>query len=153
LLNAKGYLDSIDCGSFKNEISYTKTSVLTLLGKYAEVIEYIKTLNSTSFNKPYQKDMYLEYFKAMQCAARGDTINSIRLYTEAAARVQLYLTKYHDREVLMDLYVIKSKYEKHDKLIQEIDSLKITGMYDHDFLDALISTTTNSIVSDSAGGK
>jgi hypothetical protein len=140
LLCAKEYLDSIDCGSFKNKISYIKTSVLILLGKYSKVIEYVQNLSSASFNKPYHKNMYLKYFEAMQCEAKGDTINSIRLYKEAASEAYPYLDKYRNREILMDLYLIKSKFEQKDKIIQEVDSLKTTGKYDNDFLDGLIST-------------
>ena len=146
LFIAKSCLDSIDCKSFKYKIFNIKTTLFILLKEYSEGIEYIKSLNTADFNRAYQKTMYLKSFKAMQSESTGDTTVSNKLYTEIVTEIQNYLDKNPDQQVLVDLFYIKSKIEKREKIIQEIDHLKKGGKYDNDFLNAIIETLkdTNS---------
>lgn len=147
LLSAKEYLDSIDCNSFKYKIFNIKTTLFILLKEYSEGIEYIKTLSSADFNRAYQKNMYLKSFEAMQCEAKGDTVSSIKLYAEVAREIQDYLDKNPKQEVLIDLYIVKSKIEKRDAIIRELELLETTGKYNNDFLETLIimMTTENGV--------
>lgn len=144
LFSAKKYLDSINCNSFKYKAFNTKNTLFILLKEYSKGIEYIKTLSSSDFNKSYQKNMYLKSFEAMQCKAKGDSVTSIRLYTEVTDEIQDYLDENPSQEVLIDLYTVKSKIEKQDKIIEEIELLKTTGKYNNDFLDALATTMVDT---------
>lgn len=142
LYRAKNYLDSIDCNSFKYKVFNIKTTLFILLKEFSEGIEYMKTSNTDDFNKPYQRNMYLKTFEAMRYEVKGDTVTSIKLYAEIVDEIKNYLDKNPpNQEVLVDLFITKSKVEKRDKIIQEIELLKSTGKYDNDFLDAVTTMT------------
>ena len=141
---AKEYLDSIDCESFKYKVFSTKTALFILLKEYSEGIKYIKSLNAKNFNQVYQRNMYLKSFEAMQSESMGDTIKSKKLYTEIIEEIQKYLQTNSNREALVDLFYIKSKIERREKVIQEINHLKTTGKYDNNSIDLIIATIANT---------
>ncbi|MDR0938901.1 MAG: hypothetical protein LBN29_06035 [Mediterranea sp.] len=132
-------VSTVFSNSFKYAVFYRKVSVLSLLKKYSEGIEYLKTWRPDDFERSYLKNMYLKSFEIMRRKAEGDSVSSIRLYTEIVGEIQQYIDKSPSEDAVCDLYTIRSQIENRDTLIQEIESLKATGRYDPDFLEALAS--------------
>lgn len=143
LVSAKNYIDSIDCNSFKYRVFNSKTTLLILLKKYSEGMEYIKSLNAADFNKPYQKNMYFKNFEALQCEVQGDTVKRNNLYMEIIDEIQSCLKNDINQEILFDLFLFKNKVETHEQILQEIELLRKTGKYENDFIDALATAMTD----------
>lgn len=133
-------LDSIECDTLKYKISAVRIPLYLLTVEYEKGIIYVESLDENKFLKPYHKKMYLNNFKALKCKENNDTICKNAHYNEIANEIYSYLQNNTDFETLFDLYIIKSKIEKKERLFHELDSIKKTDIYDNDLLDALCNS-------------
>jgi len=141
LKDAKIYLDSIGCDSFKHKIFNTKTSILLLSKNYLEGVNYISSIDSASFDRSYMKSMYLNRFKALESESKSDTVHRDQYYIEGLSEICLYINKHpSDKDALFDYYMFKIFFNDRTDIIKEIESLKSRKMYEDDFLDAIIET-------------
>jgi hypothetical protein len=137
-------LDSIDCVPVAHRAFKLKSAILSLLNHYDEGISYVESFDSTYFEFPYGKKVYVGYFKAMKASFMGDTIQAILLYKDIIANIQAYLDKHSPNEVtLMELFAIKLRIESKEELIRELKDLKKQGKYDSPFIEKMIESIEN----------
>jgi hypothetical protein len=144
LLNAECYLDSINCKPVKHKIFLTKIGLYYQLKRYEDGKRYVLSFDISDFDREYQRDMYLNFFEALEYENEGDSIMRNKLYRGMIADVQLYLDRNDDQEALLDLFSIKSKIETCEQIVQEIQLLKTSGKYDSEFFDMMMLMMTDT---------
>ncbi|MGL5787899.1 MAG: hypothetical protein ACRCX4_13945, partial [Bacteroidales bacterium] len=105
--------------------------------KYREGVEFVNSLNSSDFSKPYQKNLFVNNFKALDCK---DNRVKDSLYTSTIRQINDYLLLNKDEVALFDLFMFKSKIQDTLETKREIDSLKYLNIYDSVFLNNLIKS-------------
>lgn len=140
---AKQFIDSIDCDSYKYKTSNIKITLFTLNKDYKGGIDYIKSLDSSKFYKPYQKKMFLNNFQVLTLKEKGDEESIDSLNREIILEIESYLIKNVDKEALFDLFKIKSKIQSQDSILNDLNLIRRTNEYDHNFLDAIYETVNS----------
>lgn len=137
---SKQYIDSVNCESFTYKIFNIKISLYNLRKDYNGGINYIKSLDENKFYKPYQKTMYLNNFQILLNNDSTDKNNNDSLYNNTVIEIETYLKDKTDKEAILDLLTLKSKFLSKDSLLKEINSIKKTNKYEDDFLNTVYKT-------------
>lgn len=139
LIRANESLDSINCEKYKYKSNAVdlKITIYTLNHEYKKGLEFVHSLDSRDFYKPYQKTMFINHFKAIDC--RDNRVKD-SLYYSTTREIDDYLRSNNDEAALFDLFVIKSKIQDRLTIKREIDSLKSANIYDSLFLDNIITS-------------
>lgn len=139
LIQANESLDSIKCEKYKYRLNAVnlKITIYTLNHEYKKGLEFVYSLDSCDFDKPYQKTMFTNHFKAIDC--RDNRVKD-SLYYSTIREINDYLRSNKDEAALFYLFVIKSKIQDRLTIKREIDSLKSINIYDSSFLDNIIKS-------------
>lgn len=100
-----------------------RLSILSLLKKYKDGIVLVSSVDSSMFVLPYQKNLYLKTFRALQAKVEQDTLNERKYLEEIIVEIELYMKNNTiSLETLSDLYYTKLRLVGKNKVIAELES-------------------------------
>lgn len=100
-----------------------RLSILSLLKKYKDGIVLVSSVDSSMFVLPYQKNLYLKTFRALQAKVEQDTLNERKYLEEIIVEIELYMKNNTiSLETLSDLYYTKLRLVGKNKVITELES-------------------------------
>lgn len=116
----------MECDSIRIAVVDFKITLLISLKKYAEGIEFVKSLNSVDFTFDYKKSFIVKGIEALDYNDKNDTVRRNMKYKEIANDIELYiknrtLSNKEFEEVYTDLFAIKKKYLSVEKINQDVD--------------------------------
>jgi len=127
--NLKCSLSIIDnvidnCVEHKEQLVTSKITVLMLLKDYEKGYEFIKSLETEKFKRPYLKNMYLISFKAFSYEAKKDTLKKNLIMIGVIEEIQNYINHNPtDKEAIVDLFYIKTILKNKKEAIDEDRSI------------------------------
>lgn len=126
LIAAEHYLDSAsEQKSLTKLIVVPKVSLFLIKGRLEEGRQYVNTLDSMQFPRPYMKEMYLNFFDALLLNKKRDIENRDASMKRAVASIERYLDKHsNDKDAISDLFSLKMYAEPEAKLFEEMSAYK-----------------------------
>lgn len=113
------------CNETRQKALLLKITLISLLKSYSWAYSVVDSSDETDFREPYQKKMYLAFFKAKQFELGGDLQNRDKILDSAARNIQSYInfSGKFQKDSYVDLYNIKSVFLDRKEYILELDSL------------------------------
>lgn len=137
------YINTADqmCTAHIPQIVNLKITLFLLSKKYDEGYEYISSLPLDRFKRSYQKNQYLNTFKALLYEQNNDTINRNACYKAVAVEIEKYLENNpSNKDALVDLFFAKIKFENKDSVLNQINIIEMKNNKDKNFYEALKET-------------
>lgn|SRR5690606_23364212 len=138
LEKALDYLEvSVACEKTKLTSIELKISILNTLDAYEKNILFIESLKIEDFDKPYKKDMYLNFVKSKHCQ---DKINCREKYLrEILSSIDNYIkeVRFFDESVYYDLFTIKAEILSEKELSEDIQNIIKQYPEQREFLETL----------------
>ncbi|MBS1948277.1 MAG: hypothetical protein JST47_10965 [Bacteroidetes bacterium] len=140
---------SMQCDKTKRGAIELKLSLLILLNQYQHGYQYVDSLGETDFKLKYKKGMWQNFFLALECESKFDTVGRNKYYNNIIPIVENYIQSENkqkgqiDEEPYYDLFFIKAKVSDPKQIDFELDSLKQKYPSEGDFFEGLKSTFLN----------
>jgi hypothetical protein len=130
---------SLSCQSSRSKAIYLKKLLFSLGRKYSDGAAFIKTLDSSDFNKSYEKQMSYNYFTAMAFDLKNDTLSRNNFYRIIIDDSNNYIKGQpdFDKTAYRDLFFIRGQFESVGHINTDIESLKHLYPSEISFLDSL----------------
>ena len=131
------------CSSTRRFAIYLKISVLQLLKRYEQGLQFVDSLSVNDFKPQYLKNVNVKLFKALYFEKLGDTVTRNTIYTAAAGELLEYIKKETlprdtiDEEAYGYYLFFRSKLLTKEQTGNEIDSLYRQYKIDKDFFEAM----------------
>lgn len=121
-------------------------TVLSLLNEFRPAYQFVDSLSTDDFDRPYMKAMNLYFFKSRFSESQGDVRSKALFLDSAIQSVDTYLRpkSEFDQESTADLLFLESYLPSRDKLNHTVDSLKLKYPAQADFIEAGRSTGNDS---------
>jgi len=134
------------CKSTRFQSINSKIITYNLLRNYKEGSEYINSLQSEEFKKPYEKKINKELFDGYFLQSSGDSIGARTIFMQIASDLKTFLINKKsgdlEKDVLSTLIFIESKYFSVSQLKDELEELKGKFPNDKEFIDSLEKVIT-----------
>ncbi|RYY54300.1 MAG: hypothetical protein EOO09_14815 [Chitinophagaceae bacterium] len=137
--------NAIQCDNFKAAAIEQKIGILILLKDFSKASQFVDSLESNVFLKPYTKEMYLSMLNGYKSAARGDSVGYRMQIKSAVQLLEKFIKlspdkKKVDQQAYYDLFFLTSKIYPKLEIQNEAD--RLAGLYpsDADFFNSLKNT-------------
>ncbi len=131
----------LNCVDYKVKFINLKITLLMLLGKYEEGALFIDLIAKEDFEKPYEKSLFSNTFRALMLEKQGNIFSRDSCYQKATLEIEEYLKiNPDDKNAILDLTYTRLKYIDILTVLSELKKSQNQNAEDYDFYEALIET-------------